>query len=354
MHKAARVIQGVTKTFNDVYGTPIGFLAKALSVVADHGHSSEAILRHFQLSEKKFGDAGNRISTDKYYSILDHILTNLKIKGFGLLQASAEQFSDYGLMGTAFVASDNLRAAGKLAVRFRRLYSPAADYFTDFSGSEASIVCLGVDNPVRHLWSIENVLAGWANMIRLSLGDGIDFEEVHTTVSDPGYSELYEHVFRCPVYFEQKRNELVLSKELLRVPFPNANAELRDLCLSQCDKAVSKMISKGHLRDEVEGIILCGPQGIPKLPAVAEALCMSQRTLHRRLAELGTSYREIVEEQRSRMAREYLTETNLEPKEIAYMLGYSELANFYHAFGRWFGCTPLEFRDNVGLGDSAG
>ena len=344
----AIVMQDSTKTFNDVYGTPIGFLARALSVVGDQGYSTEAILREFQVSEKKLSDAGNRISSGTYFSILDYILIKLQIKGFGLLQASAEHFSDYGLMGTAFVASDNLRVASNMAIKFRRLYSPAAEYFTDFSGPQSSIVCLGVENRVRHLWSIENVLAGWANIIRLSLDDGIGFTEVRMTVADPGYAELYERIFRCPVRYEQERNELVFPKKLLSIAFPNANAELRDLCVNQCDKAVTKMISKEHLRDEVEGIILCGPQGVPKLPAVAEALCMSQRTLHRRLAELGTSYREILEELRSRMAREYLSETNLEPKEIAYLLGYSELANFYHAFSRWFGCTPLEFRSEAG------
>ena len=155
-----------------------------------------------------------------------------------------------------------------------------------------------------------------------------------------------------PDFFGQERNELRFPKQMLTLPFPNANAELRELCVNQCDKAIDKMQSKDHLRDEIEVIILTCPQGVPKLPAVAEALCMSRRTLHRRLVDLGTSYREIVEELQGRTAKEYLVETNLVPKQIAHLLGYSELANFYHAFRRWFGCTPMQFRENANLKES--
>ena len=47
------------------------------------------------------------------------------------------------------------------------------------------------------------------------------------------------------------------------------------------------------------------------------------------------------------LAREYLGQTNLPMEEICTLLGYSESANFSHAFRRWSGTTPSEWRMNA-------
>jgi AraC-like DNA-binding protein len=71
---------------------------------------------------------------------------------------------------------------------------------------------------------------------------------------------------------------------------------------------------------------------------------MSPRTLKRRLETQGTSFHRIATEVRMEVALKYLRETSIPTDEIAARIGYSDAANFRHAFKRWTGKTPAEAR----------
>jgi AraC-like DNA-binding protein len=78
--------------------------------------------------------------------------------------------------------------------------------------------------------------------------------------------------------------------------------------------------------------------------AVARALHMSSRTLQRRLDAEGASFSEIVDEVRGRLARRWLADEARTLAEVAYGLGFSDLATFSRAFKRWTGKPPGAWR----------
>jgi AraC-like DNA-binding protein len=79
--------------------------------------------------------------------------------------------------------------------------------------------------------------------------------------------------------------------------------------------------------------------------AVAQTLEMHRRTLHRRLRECGTTFRQVLDEVRYDTARHFLCTTDMPLTEIAVALGYSEVTAFTRAFRRWSGETPSRFRE---------
>lgn len=83
---------------------------------------------------------------------------------------------------------------------------------------------------------------------------------------------------------------------------------------------------------------------VPSLQEVAGRLAVSERTLRRRLRAHDTSYTEILQQVRQDSAARALLCSSLTVDEIAAMLGYTETANFRHAFRRWFGYPPQTFR----------
>ena len=83
----------------------------------------------------------------------------------------------------------------------------------------------------------------------------------------------------------------------------------------------------------------------PALKVIALQLGMSERTLHRRLAEQGLKYRAICDALRSKQAREWMV-TTMPVDEMAYRLGYFDAASFYKAFKRWEGVSPSEYRSS--------
>ena len=72
--------------------------------------------------------------------------------------------------------------------------------------------------------------------------------------------------------------------------------------------------------------------------------CAYTRSLRRRLSEEGTSFRQLLEEVRQTLAEELLATGGLTLEEIAERLGYGEVSNFTHAFKRWKGLAPRQYR----------
>jgi AraC-like DNA-binding protein len=80
------------------------------------------------------------------------------------------------------------------------------------------------------------------------------------------------------------------------------------------------------------------------MEVVASELNLSSRTLRRHLEEQGSSFRQLQEEVRLALAEELLAIGSLSQEDIAARLGYSEVSNFLHAFKRWKGQTPGQYR----------
>ena len=83
---------------------------------------------------------------------------------------------------------------------------------------------------------------------------------------------------------------------------------------------------------------------MPSFDAVAASLHMHARTLRRRLAEEGNTFRALTNDVRATLATELVSQVGLTVEQVARRLGYAETAAFNHAFSRWFGIAPNEYR----------
>jgi AraC-like DNA-binding protein len=84
--------------------------------------------------------------------------------------------------------------------------------------------------------------------------------------------------------------------------------------------------------------------GRPSKTSIARSLGMSGRTLHRRLAEAGTTYDRVVHEARARRALELLVRPGVGTYDVAMAAGYRGTASFFRAFRAWTGMTPAAYR----------
>jgi AraC-like DNA-binding protein len=87
--------------------------------------------------------------------------------------------------------------------------------------------------------------------------------------------------------------------------------------------------------------------------AVAKRLGLSERTFARRLAAVGLSFGEILDELRRDLAVRYLEEPNLQISQIAWLLGFRQQSAFSHACRRWTGKSPSEHRRSRNRSDAA-
>jgi len=82
----------------------------------------------------------------------------------------------------------------------------------------------------------------------------------------------------------------------------------------------------------------------PTIDRVARKLQLSERTLHRRLKETGTTYSALLDQCRLRLAKQLLGATDAKMYEIAEATGYRDPSSFSRAFFRWTGHTPKQYR----------
>ncbi|UMB72066.1 helix-turn-helix domain-containing protein [Mycobacterium paraterrae] len=78
--------------------------------------------------------------------------------------------------------------------------------------------------------------------------------------------------------------------------------------------------------------------------SVSDELSVSTSTLKRRLAEEGTTFRELRESCLRENAVLLLLTRSMSASQIATELGYGDPTNFSHAFKRWTGLSPRQFR----------
>lgn len=116
-----------------------------------------------------------------------------------------------------------------------------------------------------------------------------------------------------------------------------------------CEEALSRRKRPPTpTRARVEKVLLkVLPKGVANVSNVAEILAMSTSSLERQLNEEGTSYTAVLGELRRELAMQYLEDKTLGVGQIAWLLGYSEVSSFNHAFRRWTSRSPRAVRGSL-------
>jgi AraC-like DNA-binding protein len=117
---------------------------------------------------------------------------------------------------------------------------------------------------------------------------------------------------------------------------------------AQCRRLLEGLSPAGGLSTRLRRLLLAHPGRLPSQDEAARRLNLSRRSLRRKLADEGTSFRALVDEVRFGLVAGYLENTGLPLDEIAARTGFSDAANLSHAFRRWTGDTPGGWRRRHG------
>lgn len=84
--------------------------------------------------------------------------------------------------------------------------------------------------------------------------------------------------------------------------------------------------------------------GVPSLARVAVLLGTTPRTLQRALARAGTTYQEIVDEERRVLALALVRNSSTPMLGVARAIGFRNASAFSRAFRKWFGVSGRTLR----------
>ena len=170
-----------------------------------------------------------------------------------------------------------------------------------------------------------------------------DFAPSRITFAHTRNSDLREihRILRCPVDFACAADSWVFPQSFMELSIVSKDGYLLQILETHADDLLSRRHAGAGLRGLVENQLVGAlPSGKAQAAAIAQKLGMSERSFRRRLAEEGATFSEILDRVRNRLALRYLEDQRVSLQQIAWLLGYSELAAFNHAFKRWFGTSP--------------
>ena len=154
--------------------------------------------------------------------------------------------------------------------------------------------------------------------------------------------------FGVDVEFGADVDEIVFPASVASLPLVGRDPYLNELLRRYADQALASRTREGKsLRSDVERILpQLLPHGRARVPEVARQLGMSARTLSRKLHEQDMAFGDILDDLRAALAKYYLGDREVPVSEIAWLLGYQEVSSLTHAFRRWTGMTPKQFRSS--------
>jgi AraC-like DNA-binding protein len=123
-----------------------------------------------------------------------------------------------------------------------------------------------------------------------------------------------------------------------------ANAVTAAQTSRECARLLESLDSGAGFASRVYRELMRTPGPFPSIEKIAESLHMTGRTLRRHLSAEGTSYVDLLTRVRRALAEDYLRATRMTIDDIAAALAFSDARSFRHAFTRWTGCSPSDWR----------
>ena len=306
----------------------------------------DPILKRAGLTRRQVSNPDARIPYRKHATLLSLAGQATGDDCFGLRLVASVTPQQAGLLGYVFLNSATLGDALANLVRYFRVLSDAMEFDLEVGRKEVVLVNRFTDPLVAdHRQIVECELSLLYRFCQLITGREIRLSRVEFEHARPEYAEIVGQVFGAPVRYRRDRNALAFEAGHLDLPVEAADSELLKILLRHCQLILGERPKSDGLVFDVQRLIAnMLPSGQPKMDAVARELGMSPRTLTRRLAEEGHTYKGLLDEVRRKLALQYLKDKRISFKQIAYLLGYSEVAAFYHAFRRWAGASPLQYQ----------
>lgn len=312
------------------------------------GYSLEDCLNNTGVSPDSLNNSDERINLSQLLKCFRNLQELSGDPLIGLKMGEEYRPSVFGMWGYALLSCATLRQAFLLGRRFHALTFSCFNHGLAVVGQLGELSCTPIEEYGDYLPLLcDREMSTIYHLTKEIMCGHPPISEMHLMHDGQGHQSDYERYFGCPVKFSQKSNKILFPIAYLDKPLPRNDPETAKLCAQQCEILLKKLSQQSSFVDRVRMMILDKPGVFPDIEKIAEKLNVSSRTLRRRLQEEGSSYRDLLNEIRFNVAKEYLLSTSMSVEEIAVLLGYSDPGNFTHAFKRWSGESPRDFRGKM-------
>ncbi|MBL7472064.1 AraC family transcriptional regulator [Robertkochia sediminum] len=288
------------------------------------------------------------IPAEEFLSLHEFLVNKLG-RGFPVRVGQKMIIEDYGVLGLSWRTCSKVGEIFERSERYFKLLSNTFDWQIKKEGSISHIVLNREAHRKGMELSTEASLS--ATVVVLKAMSEKDISPIQVSFKHEKPEDLTSHIvaFNCPMLFDQPQYSISYKTVDLNLRTAKADASINRYLLQQVEEKTKGIKIPGNkfVRD-VETLIKDAlPTGIPSIHFISDLMAMSNRTLARRLAESGVTYRDLVKKTQEKIAKEMLQKNTESIGEIAFLTGFSEQSAFNRAFKKWTSLSPSEYRKNI-------
>lgn len=316
-----------------------------VGLAEERGVPAAACLRGSRIAPRLLRDPYAEIEAAQELTVVRNVVRLLgREPGIGLEAGRRYHLTAYGIWGYALLASRSLRSALEVGIRYLDLTFAFVRFVGgDDAGGDVAMTLddAAIPEDCRQ-FLVERDAAAAVALHRELFNGPVPLRRVWFRFPRPPYAERFADAFPGPVSFGKPANVITIDGAWADRPLPQANEQTARLCEEQCGALLDRRRARARVSERVRQHLL-RPGNAATMTAVARALAMAPRSLHRHLAAERTTFRRLVGEVRGALAEEMLAH-RMSVQEVAERLGYAEPASFIHAFKRWRGVSPGSYR----------
>lgn len=339
---AAKLAAPTINLASIVYGLDAYMRARG----ADAGEA----LRRAALEPADLTDPDRRVPLIRYLELLEICADVLADRQFGLKFGAQYEPRHAGVVGNIALASRTVGEALESMGRYLPTMVDATVHGVEVSDGVAFVYSYYIDPlMMSYRQKADWAIAFACNLMRVGLGDPrwIPQEVLLPRLADETAAErrTRAEIMGDTISVGHPWAGIRFDAGLLKRPMATADVMIESLMRHYGDLRLAALPEqRGEiepLRREIARALVKGESGIRHL---AKATGTSVRTLQRRLRDADVSYSELQNDVRKTLALNLLENETLALGEIAFSLGYSEVTAFNHAFRRWVGQSPGDYR----------
>jgi AraC-like DNA-binding protein len=310
------------------------------------GADSEAIFAAAQIDRAPLQDPDARLPVAAMWRLWRAAVKATHNDAIGIKVAENLFPTHLNALMYAMQASATIEECIERLIRYAKVISTIGAIEVEYLRDQVCIRMTSSDEPDRPLQSVDALMSVVIKVIRDILPPHEHHRVLRVSLKrpEPEQKELFQNFFACDLEFAAKVNQIVLDAAVLEVDLPSANSELarvNDELLNEYLQRLQNETTSLKVRKVI--LQLLGSEELNQ-EFVAGQLHMSARNLHRKLAEEGHSFKELLDSTRQELALRYLKMANISIGELTYSLGFVDQSSFSRAFKRWTGTTPSKYR----------
>ena len=272
----------------------------------------------------------------------------------GLKVGVALPLQSMNVVALVLMHSSSLRQALTHTVRLQQLVSNSGRFSIQHTSNDGIQLAYHVTpSPVAmHPAQIDSLFAAYIRLLYNCMPADRRPIRVELPGTDASLADCYRVYFDSPVILGAEHARVIFGAEQLDSPWQAADPTLHRILLGRAEAMIKTQGRSDTLLDYVSAAIASQGFAQASCDSVACSLDLSRRTLQRRLAERGSSFRQLLEAVRMSEALEGLADPDLPLVLLAERLGYAEPSAFSHAVRGHFGKPPRALRHEL-VGDTS-